>query len=259
MNLPAIVLAGERPGGNPLARAFNLPAGVLVEVAGRPCVTRVIETLVASRSISGGLICGPVESIVNASPVFSDLLSRGPFRWIAPAQGPADSARAALDQLPERPVLLTAADHALLTPEIVDSFTALATTRDADFVVGFVPWSLVRAAYPESRRTVLKFAGGAYCGSNLYLVRTPAGARLIDLWRDFQALRKRPWKMARAIGPGTLISYLLGRLSVEAALLRIGNLAGCRIEHVEILNPRAAVDVDSIADHALAERILSAC
>ncbi|MCB1684711.1 MAG: nucleotidyltransferase family protein [Pseudomonadales bacterium] len=259
MNLPAIVLAGERPGGNPLARAFGLPAGVLVDVAGKPCVTRVIETLVASRSISGGVICGPVESIVSASPVFAELLGRGPFRWIPPARGPADSALAALEQLAERPVLLTAADHALLTPEIVDTFTALAAVRDADFVVGLVPWPLVQAAYPESRRTVLKFAGGAYCGSNLYLVRTAAGAGLIDLWRDFQALRKQPWKMARAIGPGTLLSYLLGRLHIETALLRIGDLAGCRIEHVEILNPRAAVDVDSVADHALAERILSAC
>lgn len=259
MKVPAIVLAGERPGGNPLARTFDLPAGVLVDVAGKPCVTRVIETLMSSRSIRGGMICGPVASIVDASPVLKDLLARSPFRWVPPADGPADSARAALDQLREWPVLLTAADHALLTPEIVDTFTALAAVRDADFVVGFVPWPLVRAAYPESRRTVLKFAGGAYCGSNLYLVRTPAGARLIDLWRDFQALRKQPWKMARAIGYGTLVAYLLGRLSIEDALLRIGARAGCRIEHVEILNPRAAVDVDTVADHALAERILSAC
>jgi hypothetical protein len=36
----------------------------------------------------------------------------------------------------------------------------------------------------------------------------------------------------------------------------VGERAGCRIEHVEILNPRAAVDVDSVADHALAEQIL---
>ena len=36
MTLPVIVLAGERPGGNPLAKALNLPAGILVEIAGTP-------------------------------------------------------------------------------------------------------------------------------------------------------------------------------------------------------------------------------
>ena len=65
--------------------------------------------------------------------------------------------------------------------------------------------------------------------------------------------------MAGEIGVGTLAAYLSGRLTLTDTLKRIGERAGCRISHVEILNPRAAVDVDSVADHALAEQILSTC
>ena len=65
MNLPAIVLAGERPGGNPLAKAFGQPAGVLVEVAGKPCITRVIESLMTSEHVDGGIICGPEAAIIS--------------------------------------------------------------------------------------------------------------------------------------------------------------------------------------------------
>lgn len=259
MSMPAIVLAGERPGGNALARHFGLPSGVLVEVAGRSCIHRVMDTLGASTSVHGGLICGPDESTRNGSPALTEILADGTFTWLAPASGPAESALASLAVLPERPVLLTAADHALLTPEIVDNFCNLALLSDADFVVGLVPYARVREAYPDSKRTVLKFADGEYCGSNLFMVRTEAGARLLEFWRSIAQHRKRPWRMAKEIGITTLLAYLTGRLTLAQTLQRIGEKTGCRISHVEILSPRAAVDVDSVADHALAEQILGAC
>jgi GTP:adenosylcobinamide-phosphate guanylyltransferase len=257
MSLPAIVLAGERAGGNALARHFDLPSGVLVEVAGRPCISRVIDTLNASESIEGGLICGPEEGVQAASPVFQEILENSPFTWLQPAEGPAESALASLDALKVRPVLLTAADHALLTPEIVDGFCNLAMLSEADFIVGLVPYARVREAFPESKRTVLQFSDGQYCGSNLFLIRTEAGRHLLEFWRTIAQHRKKPWRMASEIGVTTLLSYLTGRLSLADTLDRISDKAGCRVAHVEILAPQAAVDVDSLADHALAERILT--
>lgn len=259
MTIPAIVLAGERPGGNALARKFDLPAGVLVDVAGKPCITRVIETLSAASNVDGGLICGPDPATRATSPVIRDILDRSSFAWLPPADGPAESALASLAELPERPALLTAADHALLTPDVVDSFCNLARLQDADFVVGLVPYAIVREAFPDSKRTVLKFADGQFCGSNLFMVRTDAGARLLEFWRSIAQHRKKPWRMATEIGFGTLLAYLTHRLTLTDTLDRIGERAGCRLAHVELLNPRAAVDVDSIADHALAEQLLSEC
>ena len=66
-------------------------------------------------------------------------------------------------------------------------------------------------------------------------------------------------RMAREIGFTTLLRYLIGQLTLAETLTRISEKAGCSVAHVEILAPRAAVDVDSVADHALAEQILSAC
>ncbi|MGD8832131.1 MAG: NTP transferase domain-containing protein [Pseudomonadales bacterium] len=259
MSVPAIVLAGERPGGNALAKTFGEPSGVLVDVAGKPCITRTIEALMASTSVYRGILCGPDPATRAMSPVIRELLETTPFTWLPPQEGPAQSALAALGTLDPQPVLLTAADHALLTPQIVDGFCRLALLTDADFVVGLVPYPLVKAAFPQSRRTVLKFADGAYCGSNLFMIRTPLGNRLLTFWRDIQQHRKKPWRMATAIGLGTLAAYLTGRLTLQAALEAVGDRAGCRVAHVEVLEPRAAVDVDSVADHALAEEILGGC
>ena len=259
MSIPAIVLAGERPDGNVLARHFGLASGVLVQVAGQPCIRWVMEALRAATTVRGGILCGPDQHTRDNSPELTRILDDGAFSWRAPAEGPAESVLASLADLPDRPVLLTAADHALLTPEIVDNFCNLALLADADFIVGLVPYARVREAYPDSKRTVLKFADGEYCGSNLFMVRTDAGARLLEFWRTIARHRKKPWRMAREIGMGTLAAYLTHRLTLTDTLDRIGGKAGCRISHVEILNPRAAVDVDSIADHALAEQILGAC
>lgn len=256
--MPALVLAGERPGGGLLARHFGAPANALVPVAGVPCIVRVVETLRRTRSIEGGLISGPVGAVVDQSPVFADLLRPGDFRWMAPEPGPAESAVAALASLRRWPVLMTTADHALLRPEMVDAFCEKASAVTADAVVGLARIEPVRAAFPDSRRTVLRFADGGRCGTNLFLLRNETGVRIVEFWKSLQADRKRPWRMARRIGAGVLVRYLAGRLSAAEALDRLGELAGCRLAWVEITDPRAAVDVDSVDDHALAEKLLGA-
>jgi hypothetical protein len=259
MSIPAIVLAGERPGGNALAQHFGLASSVLVDVAGQTSLRRVMATLTASSSVDGGRLCGPDEAVLKDNGEIQQLLDQSSLTWCPPEAGPAESVLATLATMPERPVLLTAADHALLTPEIVDTFCNLALLSDADFIVGLVPYARVREAFPDSKRTVLNFADGEYCGSNLFMIRTAEGARLLEFWKNIAQHRKRPWRMAREIGLGTLFRYLTRQLTLPEILTRIGAKAGCRVGYVEVLAPRAAVDVDSIADHALAEQILSAC
>ena len=120
--LPYVVLAGERPGGNALARALGIPAGVLADVAGETALSRVLGVLRASPGLRGGLLCGPVADVVSASGEVQRLLAPGDVRGIAPASGPAARAVAALDAVGACPVLLTTGDHALLTVAAVERF-----------------------------------------------------------------------------------------------------------------------------------------
>ncbi len=254
--LSAVVLAGERPTGSPLAQAFSVPAGVLVPVAGRPAIARVFAALRASRSVNGGLLCGPERAVMAEAPALQALLAPGDFRWLAPQHGPAASAMAALTSLERYPALVTTGDHALLSPETLDDFCTRAQQRDEDVLVGLVPYDTVMAAFPETRRTALRFADAAWCGSNLFLFRTRAGLGAANFWREVEASRKRPWKIARHLGLGLLLRYLSHRLSLTEALAAISERAGCRVGHVVLSDPRAAVDVDSIDDQNLAERLL---
>jgi hypothetical protein len=257
----SVILAGERPGGSPLSHAFNIAASVMVPVAGQPALARVIGAIEDSGSAGGGIICGPAADAVGEDQALERLLHQPGFEWLEPASGPAASALSAVRKLDHFPILLTAGDHALLTGEIVDAFCRQALEAGAeercDLVIGFVPHQLVRDAWPESRRTVLKFSNGRYCGSNLFAIMTPQGGRALEFWRQAEADRKKPWRIARRFGFIALALYVFRLLSLDAALAGLSKAAGCRIGHVEVGFARAAVDVDSIEDQKLAERILS--
>jgi len=255
----SIILAGERTGGSPLSHAFNVTASVMVPVAGKPALSRVMKAIEDSQRAGGGIICGPSADVVAGSTELQGLLQSPVFEWLAPSSGPAASALSALETLGHFPALLTAGDHALLTGEIVDSFCdqALSSKPEYDLVIGFVPYALVHAEWPESKRTLLKFSNGKFCGSNLFAIMTPDGRKALDFWRQAEADRKHPWRIARRFGWLALLMYLLRRLSLEDALVGLSAAAGCRISHVTVGFARAAVDVDSVEDQKLAEKILS--
>ncbi len=255
--IAAIVLAGERAGGNALARAYGLSANVLVDVGGLTAIERVIATLRASTCIDGGLIAGPDALVCEREPVLKALFAAGDFRWSEPARGPSASALAAAGALGRYPVLLTAADHALLTAEIVDSFCTEARERSASFVVGLVPYRCVARAFPASRRTRLRFSDATYCGANLFLINTQHGLAALRLWRALERERKRPWRIAARLGVGALWRYLVRGLSTTDAFAYLSARAATSIDFVALPYARAAVDVDSSADLALARAVIA--
>ena len=254
----AVVLAGERPGGSALTRQLKLKAGVLVDVAGKSALRRVVEALQGARLVSGGVLCGPAPEVYRDSPEFERILRGTAIRWMAPEAGPSASAIKAIKALSTFPVLLTTGDHALLTPELIDSFCEGAESTGADIVAGLVPYATVQAAFPQSRRTIQRFSDGGFCGTNLYAILTPSGLSALAFWRSVEAQRKRPWKIARKLGLCFLLRFLLHRVSLHQALHRLSVLSGCRVSCVLLDSARAAVDVDSVADRDLADQILRA-
>jgi hypothetical protein len=95
-----------------------------------------------------------------------------------------------------------------------------------------------------------------YCGTNLFAVMNPAGLAALQFWQNVEALRKKPWKIAGKLGVVFFLRYLLRRVSLQQALERMSAICGCTASYVLIDNPRAAVDVDSVADRDLAEKLL---
>ncbi|PNG82001.1 MULTISPECIES: nucleotidyltransferase family protein [Pseudomonas] len=253
----ALVLAGDRRPGDPVAALGAAGCKALAPVNGIPMLHRVLATLQASGQIGQITLVGPHRPLLEGDPFMHALLNSGAVTALEPAASPSASALMGLQHITVRPVLVTTADHALLRPEMVDYFLEHSRSSGYDVTVAVTPLKTVLAMFPENRRTAIKLHGGPYCGSNLFTFMTPESERLAAFWRNIEQQRKDPRKViAKALGLAATLRYLLGTLSLDGAMQRISAAVGMRVGAVVMPFAEAAVDVDSLSDHRLVEKIL---
>jgi GTP:adenosylcobinamide-phosphate guanylyltransferase len=242
----ALVLAGARPGRDPVADYAGVSHKGLIPLGGRPLLERVVAAVAAA---------GVERVAVSASnPEVAALAARLGAEVLPAEAGPSLSALRGVEAL-GTPVLLTTSDHALLEPAWVAGFLADAPAT-ADVCVLLARRAVVEAAAPVTKRTYLSFADDDWSGCNLFLVRSPRGLAAIQLWRSIEADRKRPWRIIRKLGPLTLLRYLAGRLTLAEALRRLSRLCGAEVAAVASPFGLAAVDVDKPADLDLVRRLV---
>ena len=250
----ALIMAGSRPGGDPMARAAGVSHKCLLPVEGRPMIGRVVSALLAAPRIGRILIS------IDAPGVLEGLFS-GPeaerIGVLESAETPSLSALAAVEAAGGAlPILITTADHPLLEPALIERFCRDAEASGADIVAGLAPAEVIQSAFPESRRTYLRFRDGRFSGCNLFALLRPAGTQAIRLWRRVERDRKRPWRIAKAFGLPMLLGYLGGWLTLDAALARLSRIAGAKAAVAVLPVAEAAVDVDKPEDLVLVEAIL---
>lgn len=250
----AIVLAGSRGADDAVAAAAGVPSKVLAPLGGRAVLLRVLDAL-RGRVHVPVLLSGPPRELFDAEPELRALEQEGALRWLAPGPSPSGSAATAFEHAdPGAGVLLTTADHGLLTGAVVDEFLAAAARLDAEVCVGLAALEQVRRFAPELPRTGLNFSDGRRCGCNLFLLRGAGAQAALQFWQQLESQRKQPHRLAAALGAGVLLRYALGRLSLDEAFAALSQRSGARCAALLLSAPQAAVDVDSVADWAFADR-----
>jgi GTP:adenosylcobinamide-phosphate guanylyltransferase len=246
----ALVLAGSRGGADPVADYAGVAHKGLIVLGGRTLLTRVLDALVGAGASRIGVISSepPLRAALDAARLAI------PVEGIDAAGSPSLSVRQGAERL-GTPLLITTVDHALLEPVWVTDFLAACPT-DADIAVLLAPEAVVRAAAPTTKRTYLSFRDGRYSGCNLFYLRTERGLAMVDLWRRVETYRKQPWRIAALLGPVMLIRYLLGLMTLDEAVGRLGRLAGARAVAVRSPYGLAAVDVDKSGDLDLVRAIV---
>jgi GTP:adenosylcobinamide-phosphate guanylyltransferase len=249
--LTALVLAGTRPGGDPLARAAGVSHKALIEVGGVPMLQRVLLALAQVPAVSRLVVAIDQPGLVEALPACGK-----PVTVMPAAAGPSASVARALDRF-GAPLIVTTADHALLRAAWVQELLAADVGR-ADALFALARREAVEAAVPRTERTWLRFADGHYSGCNLFLLRTPAARGVVVLWQQLESERKRPLAMVRRLGVSYALRYRCGWLRLETAVQRLGSLAGAQLQSVALSDGLAAVDVDKMADLTLVRALVGA-
>ena len=259
MPFTAIIMAADRGPDDPVTRAADVSCKALTPVGGIPMVLRVLNALDESLAVGPRLLSGPPWPLLEQAAALKCGVDAGDYNWTASRDSPSASAGAAMEQIPDsQPVLLTTADHALLSSQIIDYFCAQACTADFDLLVALAPHELVATTYPGVRRTRLRFSDRDYCTCNLFAFMTPRSRTVAAFWRKVESQRKRPWRIFATLGWWPVFKYLLGRLSLQEALARISSILEMKIGVVILPFADAAVDVDTEDDWRLVQQILAA-
>lgn len=238
-----LVMAGTRPGGDPLADAAGVSHKALIPIGGVAMLDRVLKALRDSGRIDRILVSIDRPEIVT-DPDVEVIASAATL-----SQSVADGVRRL-----GAPLMITTADHALLEPDWVRYF--LDNVPDRSVVAALARSDVVMAETPDTKRTFMKFSDGAFSGCNLFYFRDESALSALTVWREFEALRKRPFKMLKKLGPRAIFAFATRRLTLARAIGEIERLSGITAGVVEMPYGRAAIDVDKIADLHLVRRLV---
>lgn len=234
-----------------MAESFGTDLKALIPVAGEPMVLRPVRALLESSEVARVII------LSQRPEKLAEVLPEEERVAVQKAQGTIAETMLTLidDDRLQWPLLVTTADHALLKRSMVDEFCEQA--RAADVGVGVVRRGPLMRRLPETRRTWLKFRGGAYTGANLFALSSPAVRPAIELWRSVEQDRKKAWRVISTLGFRVLLSAALRLISLDEVLAELGGRLGLKLRAVRLSNPLAGVDVDKAEDHELVEAILA--
>lgn len=246
----AIVLAGSRPGSDPLAMAFGTDLKALVPVGGKPMVLWPVETLLECERFSQVLVLAQeVERIGEVLPANPKLSVQKSAKTIA-----ATLEKLCFDPQVQWPLFVTTADHVLIDAGMIDEFCDLGEA--ADIAIGVVERETLMKRLPHSRRTWIPFRSGAYSGANMFLLAGKQVLPALELWRSVEQDRKKAWALLWEFGPLNFLGAALRLRTIYQTLDRIGRRLGLKVEPVDLSDPLAAVDVDKLSDHDLVENLL---
>lgn len=254
----ALVLAGQRPGIDPVAAHFGLQAKALIPVAGEPMLGRVLRALADTPQVARIIVLAQNASELLADPALAWAAHDARIEARVSGRTISGSVLAAVsDPAIGLPVLVTTADNVMLTPATVAEFVTGASSDAGDVAVAMVERGNLEQAVGPNRRTWLAFRGGAYTGANLFALTGPGAANALRFWERVEQDRKSVLRLAAHFGPVLMVKLLLKRLTLHGALAAAGAKLGARAVPVLLSDGRMGVDVDKPEDHALAERLLA--
>jgi len=250
MAATAVVLAGSRSGKDPFAESYGTDLKALIPVGGKPMVQRPVDALLASPNFE------VIRVLAQQPDRIREVLPDDPRILVEPSGETiaATLEKMCVDPNVRWPMLVTTADHALLTPAMIADF--LAKSAGADVAIGVVGEDALIKRLPQTKRTWLRFRGGAYSGANLFLLGGPKIRSTLELWRSNEQNRKKAWRMLLTVGLFAGVGALLRLRTLQQTLDTVGRKLNLRIRAVELSDPLAAVDVDKPADHELVTAIL---
>lgn len=248
-----IVLAGRRrKGPEPLAERFGESHKCLIPLAGRPLIAHVLQTGASHPRVASLAVCVEPEAFEPIYDVLTRQPGRGTVALVEAREDLADSVRAAAEGW-DGPLIVTTADHALLTSASIDAMVEALETAEVAFALA--RREAVEAAHPSGQRRYLALRDGEYAVCDLYGVSGPGALRAVEVFRG-RRLDRSGRRIARATGLVGLTMALLGLETLSGAIERASRHLALAVRAVILADGSQAIDVDDDRTYAVVRDLL---
>lgn len=257
-SMTALVLAASRQGGDdPVARLRDTSHKCLVEVDGVAMIERVVGALLDSGCFRRILVSIENAAVLRDVDACRRWLDNGVIEVVPSADNMADSVLRLADDIDDLlPLVVTTADNALHTPDLLRGFVSALADADADAVAAVTREETVRAVYPDDSFGFFRFRDGGYSFCNLFGIRAAPALDAARVFRSGGQFRKRPWRLLKVFGPVNLLLYRLKLTTLSSAFRRVSRKLGVDVDTIELRYAYAPIDVDNPRTLELSERIL---
>jgi len=256
--LTALVLAASRQGvDDPVAKIQNKTHKCLVTLDGIAMIERVVQALIDSECFSRILISIESEQVLENLPSAKRWLKEGAIKVIPSYGNLADSVvnfAKSVDQ--PLPLVITTADNALHTPELVRYFVAAFARSRGDAGVAATPESTVLGEYPDGEFGFFRFKDGGYSFCNLFGIRSNEALEAAEIFRSGGQFRKHPWRIVKVFGLLPLILLKLRLITLDNFTRRITHKLGITMDIVRLPYAYGPIDVDNPKTFEFSEQTL---
>ena len=202
----AFLLAGSRPGGDPLARSMMIGHKALIPVAGEPMVLRPLRALLASPEVGDIIVLtqdpGDLQPILPDDARVRIRASRGTIAQTLAEQLPTMRRNS---RCWSRPPTTRCSTRRWLP-------SSPPGRRAPTLPIAVVESRPLLARFPHTKRTWIGFRGGRYSGANLFALRLAKVLPAVSRGGAVEQDRKKGWRLLSALGP-----RIAARRGVQAA------------------------------------------
>lgn len=254
----ALILAASRLGPQDVvAQSQNLSHKCLVTLDGMVMLERVVREIQAASHVERIFISIESADIIDSVPVLKDMRESGEIKFVQSRSNLFLSVTAAAEDIESPyPLIITTADNALHTTEMVDHFCSELFAVNPDAAIAMTPAQVILDAYPEGKRAFHNLKDGGWSSCNLYALTTDKALVAARIFEGGGQFGKNPHRIRKAFGLVFMLLYRLKLASMSGLFKHLSKRWGMNLQMIQMPYADAPIDVDNLGDVVLTEKIL---
>ena len=255
-----LILAASRLGADDVvARSQNVSHKCLITLDGMIMLERVVTEIKAAKDVSRIYISIENKELLESVPAVNKMLQTGEVQFVQSRENLYLSVMGAAEDLNNPfPLLITTADNALHTTEMINFFCKEVLTLAPDAAIALTPASVILEAYPEGKRAFYPLKDEDWSACNLYALMTEKALVATRAFEGGGQFGKNPQRILKAFGLVFMILYRFKLATIATLGKRLSRRWGIDLKLISMPFADAPIDVDNLGDVELTKKILKA-